>query len=268
MRRFYLTLIIVVSLFSSCKSYKKVVYVQDAGQAVSLSAEVQESVPAPMIKNGDQLMITINTPSPEAALPFNPPLVPDPTLAVSQPGRMNSQMALLTYLVDTQGEINFPVLGKIKVAGLDKNQLESLIRGQIYPRYLKENPMVTVRFMNFKVSVLGEVSRPGSFAVSNERISILDALSQAGDMTLYGRRDNVLLIREDAQGKRTNYRIDLTDKNLISSPYYFLQQNDVLYVQPNKQRARGSAFGAAETISISVVGTLISVVSLIATLTR
>lgn len=259
---------VIVSLFSSCKSYKKVVYVQEAGQAVSLSAAAQEGVPAPTIKNGDQLMITVNTPSPEAALPFNPSLIPDPTQLSGSNSRVTSTAALQNYLVDTKGEINFPVIGKMKVAGINKAELELLIRDKIYPRYLKEDPIVTVRYMNFKISVLGEVTRPGSISVTNERISIFDALSQAGDLSIYGRRENVLLIREDAEGKRTNYRINLTDKDLIQSPYYFLQQNDVIYVEPNKQKARNSAFGTAETMSVSVVGIFISVASLIATLTR
>ncbi len=253
--------------FTSCNSYKKVAYVQEAGVTVDLAANQQDALPAPVIKNGDQLMITVNTLTPEASLMFNAPLIPD----VTQGGvstRTATTAALQTYLVDTKGEIYFPVLGKLKVAGLDKLQLESLIYDKIYPRYTKEDPMVTVRYMNFKVSVLGEVTRPGSYSVSNERISILDALSQAGDLTIYGRRENVLLIREDAQGKRTNYRINLTDKNLIASPYYFLQQNDVIYVEPNKQKARNSAFGTAETLSISIVGTLISLAALIATLTK
>lgn len=264
----YLSLsIVILLLFTSCGSSKRVTYLQQAGVSIDLSQSPLDSLPAPTIKNGDQLMITVNTTTPEASVMFNAPLVPD----ITQNYRLNSTTstaALQTYMVDTNGEIAFPVIGRLRVAGMNKKQLERMIHDRIFPRYMKEDPVITIRYINFKVSVLGEVNRPGAITAPNERISILDALSQAGDLTIYGRRDNVLLIREDARGKRINFRINLTDKNLITSQYYFLQQNDVIYVEPNKQRARGSAFGVAETLSISVVGTLISLASLIATLTR
>ncbi|WP_243348762.1 polysaccharide biosynthesis/export family protein [Parabacteroides sp. FAFU027] len=262
MKKVLLCLFVVLMLFS-CESYKKVVYVQGAGKAAVLQDSLQLAPPSPVVKFGDQLMITVNTISPEAALPFNPPLVPDPSQLSSQPNKTSSVAALQTYIVDAAGEINFPVIGRIRVAGMTRSELESSIRDRIYPKYMKEDPMVTVRNLSFKVSVMGEVARPGVVSVSNERISIFEALTQAGDLTIYGKRDNVLLIREDAKGKRETYRLDLTDKGLIQSPYYFLQQNDVVYVQPNKQKARARYFGAGEQMTLSIIGSLVSVASLL-----
>ena len=166
------------------------------------------------------------------------------------------------YLVDNQGYIQFPILGKLKVLGKTKNEVTDLLFNAIHPEYIKDEPIVLVRFCNFKVSVLGEVNRPGSYLVDNERISIVEALSLAGDLTVYGRRDNVLLIRESG-GKRQTIRLDLRDESLINSPWYYLQQNDALYVEPNEPKSRSSKISSAETLSISIVGTLISLTSLL-----
>lgn len=261
MRRIWVC-ILAVTLLSSCQSYKKVIYVQDAGKAVDLSAAKQESLPAPVVKNGDQLMITVNTVSPEASASFNPPLVPDPAQSATQVNKTMSAPALLTYIVDANGEILFPILGRVKVAGMSKPQVEAAIHDRIYPKYVKEDPMVTLRFLSYKVAVLGEVARPGAVTTTGERITLFDALAQVGDLTIYGRRDNVLLIREDEKGKRETFRIDLTDGRLIDSPYYFLQQNDVVYVQPNKQKAHGASFGAGEQMTLSIIGSVVSVASL------
>lgn len=260
-------LIVSTLLLSSCKSYQKIVYFQEAGQTTNLAETHQDVYPEPIIKNGDLLMITVNTESPEAASAFNPPIISDPS-EVKSPSKMTSVGVLQSYLVDESGEITFPIIGKLKVAGLTRKQLETFIGDQTYPRFLKEKPMVVAKILNYTVSVLGEVNKPGTVQVENARISITKALSDAGDLTIYGRRDNVMLIREDQWGKRTTYRINLTDKNLITSPFYFLQQNDVIYVEPNQSKARSSMIGASESLSFTIVGTLISIVSLIATLTR
>ena len=125
-----------------------------------------------------------------------------------------------------------------------------------------------IRYANYRISVLGEVARPGLLNVNNERLSIFEAISMAGDLTIYGRRDNVLIIRENDKGERETVRIDLRDSKLIDSEYYYLQQNDVLYVQPNNQKSRSTFIGQAETLSLSVVSTLISITTLVVTLIR
>ena len=164
--------------------------------------------------------------------------------------------------MDNDGQIDFPVLGRLKVGGLTKREAEGMIREKLLP-YLKETPIVTVRMTNYKISVIGEVNRPGTFTVSNEKINVLEALAMAGDMTVYGLRDNVKLIREDATGKRQIVELDLNDADLVMSPYYYMQQNDILYVTPNKAKAKNSDIGNSTTIWVSVTSILVSIASLV-----
>jgi len=265
---------IILSLFAfillvSCGTEKQILYLQDAGHPISLKDSTAALIPDPPLKIGDLLIILVNASTPEAALPFNLPLMPNPTSGgtgsydPSNATPTGSTGSMQNYLVDTEGDIVFPVLGKIHVAGMTKGELSDYIKNKIHPRYIKEDPIISIRHANYRVSVLGEVNKPGVYPISNERISILEAIAWAGDLTLFGERDNLLLIREGTDGKRETVRIDLRNKNLVNSPYYYLQQNDVLYVQPNKPKTRSAGFGTAETLSISVVGTLISLASLI-----
>ncbi|HRT34426.1 MAG TPA: polysaccharide biosynthesis/export family protein, partial [Bacteroidales bacterium] len=174
---------------------------------------------------------------------------------------------LQTYIVDKQGYIDYPVIGKLKVIGLTRVELQELIKSKIYPNYITEIPVVNVRFKNYKISVLGEVNKPGSYTLMNEQCTIFDALATAGDMTIYGKRDNVLLIREDATGKKNISRINLESASLLSNlDLYYLQQNDVIYVEPNRTKARSAGIGATESITISIVSTLVSVATLIFTI--
>ena len=239
---------------------------QDAGTQITFKDGEQAMRQDVILKPGDLLTITVNSNTPEAAQPFNLPLLPAGE-SMNSYGMAKSTISggagLQNYLVDIEGNINFPILGKLKVSGMKKNDLLAMLKSKIYPFFMKEEPIVTVRFANYKVSILGEVNRPGAYNVDNEKLDLFEAIAIAGDLTIYGRRDNVLLIREDENGKRTTLRIDLRDKRLIDSPYFYLQQNDVLYIQPNNPRLRGSALGAVEAMSISVVGTLISLTSLI-----
>ena len=149
---------------------------------------------------------------------------------------------LQPYLVDNEGKINFPVLGELKLGGLTKKQAEQMIVDKLKP-YITETPIVTVRMVNYKISVIGEVTRPGTFTISNEKVNLLEALAMAGDMTVYGLRDNVRLIREDSSGKQQIITLDLNKAETILSPYYWLQQNDIIYVTPNKAKARNSDIG-------------------------
>jgi len=266
--KLFVTLMVAVAVLSSCKSPKMITYAKGAGEPVSYTENLQKEFPEELVKVGDYLMITVSTSSPESSLPFNPPIVPDPSQMGGASKSIYSQASLQSYLVDAKGEITFPVVGKLKVAGLSKLQIQQLVKSQIFPKYLTEDPMVVVRFIDYTISVLGEVNRPGTMSVPSERITIYDALAAAGDLTIYGQRNNVLLVRLDEKGERKTYRLDLTNKDLISSSFYFLKKNDVLYVQPNKVKARGASIGSAETLTLSIVGILISFTSLIATLTR
>jgi polysaccharide export outer membrane protein len=257
-------LVFIACILNACNADKKIVYAQDAGHYPNLSDTSSVAIPANRVKIGDLLIITVSTTTPEISMPFNLPLVPTPSSDNTSGYSATSAVTLQTYLVNTDGNITFPVIGQIKAAGMTETELAQTIRNLIYPRYVKEDPIITIRYANYKISVLGEVSRPGVFPIVNENVNLFEAIAMAGDLTIYGRRNNVLLIREESDGKRETYRLNLGDKNLIHSPYFYMQQNDVLYVQPNGPKARSSAFDTAETLSVSIIGTLISLASFLA----
>ena len=248
-------------LVSGCTSYQKVPYLQNPEVVNNYGKEIPLYDAKIMPK--DILNITVNTTDPQAAAPFNL-TVQDPANVANSSFRTTSQPSLQQYLVNNDGEIDFPVLGCLKVSGLTKNQAEGLIREKLIP-YLKETPVVTVRMVNYKISVLGEVNKPGTFTVTNEKVNVLEALAMAGDMTVYGVRDNVKLVREDAEGKRQIQTLNLNDADLVLSPYFYLQQNDILYVTPNKTKARNSDIGNSTTIWISATSILVSIASLLVT---
>ncbi|UPK72913.1 polysaccharide biosynthesis/export family protein [Chitinophaga filiformis] len=179
--------------------------------------------------------------NPEDVIVFNAP-------SMASPGTAGGGPQVTGYLVNEQGFIEYPVLGQVKAAGLTKEQLTTYLRDELNNRKLMKDPVVSVRFLNYRVTVLGEVSRPGVFAINNERMSIMEALGIAGDITIYGKKDNVLLIRE-VDGQRTIKRLNLNSDDILSSPYYYLQSNDVVYVEPTKARV-ANASGNRQTISI------------------
>ncbi|MDD2799314.1 MAG: polysaccharide biosynthesis/export family protein [Bacteroidales bacterium] len=264
------TTLFIISLFiiaTSCTSYKKVPYLQGAENLTKEDLSIINAKYSQKIMPSDMLSITVNSTTPESAIPFNLPLIPTSKIETNGYG-LNSSFGIQSYLVDSEGKIEFPILGAINIGGLSKNEVQDLIKSKIYPDYIKEEPIVTVRFVNYKVSLLGEVARPGTYSVVNDKINILEALSLAGDMTIYGRRDNIMLMRENEKGEKEIIRIDLTKNDILKSPYFYIQQNDIIYVQPNKSRARGADIGSAETLLISVVGTLISLTSLIITVLK
>ena len=248
----------IVILLASCGSTKNVAYLQNSSIVdLSKSAHLYDAHIMPK----DILTITVNTVNPEASAPFN--LVISPTLSTSTQS-IGSGRALQTYLVDNNGCIEFPVLGTIEVGGLTKSMCEKLIHDKIMP-YLNanENPVVTVRMSNYKISVLGEVTRPGMFTVGNEKINIFEALAQAGDLTIYGVRERVKLIRENENGQKQISTLNLNDANIINSPYYYLQQNDIVYVEPNKVKSQNSTIGQSTTLWLSATSILVSLTSLL-----
>ena len=249
---------LAILAITSCQSTKNIAYIQNSD---SISYDQSRFLYDAKIMPKDQLTITVNTVNPEASLPFNLLL----QNAYSQ-GRTLSTTGgtLMPYLVDNDGYINFPVVGRLKVSGLTKSECESLLLDKIRPYMAEtENPVVTVRMSSYSVSVLGEVARPGSFQVGREKITILEALAQAGDLTIYGVRNKVKLIREDATGKKEIHTLDLTDANIVNSPYYYLQQNDIVYVEPNKVKAQNASVGSMTTLWFSATSILISLTSLI-----
>jgi polysaccharide export outer membrane protein len=259
-------------LLTGCDVFKKIVYVQNAGTALSYTDSVKSQIPDPKLKVGDLLIIVVNATTPEAAMPFNLPLVPTAesmkSYDIGSKTTMTGGGSLQNYLIDTKGDLLFPIIGKIHALGMTKSELMNYIKAKIYPYYINEEPIISIRFANYKVSVLGEANRPGSYEINNEKINIFEAIALAGDLTIYGQRENILLIRENVNGKRETVRIDLRDARLIDSPYYYLQQNDVLYIQPNASKSRSSFFNSAESLGLSLVGTLISITSLIVNLSK
>lgn len=252
---FAVTLLIAMS---SCGTSKSVAYIQNSD---SINYDNSRYLYDAKIMPKDQLTISVNTVNPEASLPYNLLLQNSYTQ-----GRILSTTGgtLMPYLVDNEGYINFPVVGRLKVSGLTKSECENMILEKIRPYMAEtENPVVTVRMSSYSVSVIGEVARPGSFQVAREKITILEALAQAGDLTIYGVRDNVKLIRENAKGRKEIHTVILNDANLINSPYYYLQQNDILYVEPNKVKARNSTVGQTTTLWFSATSILISMASLL-----
>ena len=252
-----------VMLLSSCGSSKDVPYFQNINEVTyNTPSELYDAKIMPK----DILTITVSTTDPKAATPFN--------LTISEPlsitGRVSTSGGTLqTYLVDNNGDIVYPVIGTLHVKGMTVRECEALIKQKITP-YLSatENPVVTVKMSNFKVSVFGEVARPNTFTVSTGKINVLEALAQAGDMTIYGKRDNVTIIREDADGKKTYHQMDLRDANIINDPYFYLQQNDVVYVEPNTVKTRNAAIGTSTTLTFSAVSILISISSLVVNILR
>lgn len=254
MYRSFIYLIFLISVFgtlSSCGSKKDLVYFQ--ADSTQLMSQYQNYIPK--IQTEDILTITISAADAKAAMAFN---LQNPY----QINGANSQDIAMkpTYTVGSDGHIDFPVLGKIKLAGLTRLQAIEKLKEDL-KKYIV-NPNVTMSFNNFKVTVLGEVARPNTFTLSNERVTILDALGMAGDMTIKGVRNNVLVIRE-IEGRKTMHRLDLTKQDVLNSPYYYLAQNDVVYVEPNKSQARNANLGQNTNVWISISSLIITIVAVI-----
>lgn len=252
---------LALCMLASCQSYKKVPYLQDA-EGIRQTTQ-QEKLYDAQIMPKDLLTIVVSCTSPELAVPFNLTVASPASVATNS--SLTVQPVLQPYLVDNEGKISFPVLGELKVGGLTKREAEQLIIDKLKP-YIKETPIVTVRMVNYKISVLGEVTRPGTFTISNEKVNLLEALAMAGDMTVWGVRDNVKLIREGVDGKQNIITLDLNKAETILSPYYWLQQNDIVYVTPNKAKARNSDIGNSTSLWFSATSILVSLASLLVTI--
>ncbi|MDR1097005.1 MAG: polysaccharide export protein [Tannerella sp.] len=250
----------LILLLSSCSTPKGVVYFQDAGNYKAYKNVEKYEV---YIHQDDLLAIMVNSQATEAALPFNLPMA-----SYYVGGDSYGQQRVLGYLVDKEGTIDFPILGKLQVEGLTRNQLRDLVKEKLKDGLLKD-PIVTVNFLNFKVSVQGEVNQPGSFNITGERITLLEALSMAGDLTIYGRRDRVAVIRE-FKGQRTILYHNLSSTEIFQSPCYYLQQNDIVYVEPNKRRIQQSNINQNNSVGVwlSIVSVLLTATSLIISVSK
>ncbi|WP_455062635.1 polysaccharide biosynthesis/export family protein [Prevotella fusca] len=265
MKKIIFSLIVtaMIMTMTGCGSSKGFTYLENAD---SISLAASRGLYDARIMPKDELTITVNTTDPDAAAPFN--------LQVRNQLGSSKQVgsgggSLQGYLVDNSGFINFPVIGKIHVSGLTKPECEDLIKSKIQPYLARtENPIVTVRMSSYHVTVLGEVGRPGVIPVSTEKMSVMEAIAQAGDLGVYGKRNNIMLIREGATGEKHVVRLNLNDANLLNSPYYYLQQNDVLYIEPNTVKAKNSGIGSSTTLWFSFIGIVTSVASLLVNVLR
>ncbi|WP_289039717.1 polysaccharide biosynthesis/export family protein [uncultured Zobellia sp.] len=240
-------------LLSSCASRKEVVYFQNTGDFETL---VDKNSFTPKFKVDDLVSIYVSTLDSEASAPFN-------LFRGGSEGGIRPEQ--VDYLIDKDGEIDFPVIGKVKIAGLSGEEVRVLLRDRLSD-YLKD-PIINIRLRNFSVSVLGEVNRPGTYPVDGERITILEALGLANDMTIKGRRENVMVIR-DFDGTKVYTRIDLTKKEALSSPVYYLTQNDVVYVEPNNSAIKSSTLDSRMSIAVSIASLLITSTVLLITRTN
>ncbi|PCH52131.1 MAG: sugar transporter [Flavobacteriaceae bacterium] len=241
-----LALLCGIVLLSSCASSKEMIYFQGTNTSATTESLLSYE---PKIQAGDILNIHVSAIDAEAAIPFN-----------LYEGTGATNVKPITYLVNFEGTINFPVLGKLKVTGFTTKEVTETMTKILFD-YIK-NPIVNIRFTNFKVTVLGEVKSPGSYAVTSERITVIEALGLAGDLTIQGQRKSVLLVREQ-NGKRNFITIDLTSKALFNSPYYYMAQNDVLYVEPNKTKLNSSVVGSNTGVILSSVSILITLITLL-----
>lgn len=227
---------IVMILLGACATPHKINYLQDVGSNVR--KERFPHVPVTVLPE-DKISIIVNSQNSELADMFNLPVM---THRIGQPmnSNYNYNQQVSSYTVDSNGNIDFPVLGEIHVAGLEREKIASYIKNELVRKDLVRDAVVIVEFMNMGVSVMGEVNRPGRFNIERDHLTLLDALSMAGDLTIYGKRDNVLVIRSE-NGEETFYRVNLCNsQSLYSSPVYYLKQNDMVYVEPNNVRARQS----------------------------
>ena len=233
----YSLLVIALAIVSlnSCVTQKKLTYFQEITSASKDSINRRYVCQTePIIKMGDALTITISALDQEAVLPFNLPTVVSASPSSNTLSTTNSQQY---YLVDEDGNITFPILGKLHVLGLKRTEIEDLIKDKLEGQIV--DPVVVVHLLNARVTVMGEVSQPGQYTMQNGRMTLADALACAGDLTPYGKRDNILITRE-VNGKLEFARLNLNSAEIFMSPYYYLQQNDIIYVSPNQVRAVSS----------------------------
>jgi len=234
MHRNFVFAFLTFVVFTSCVNTQKAVYFNGQGDA-TLPSNI--TIPQTVISTNDLLSITVTSLSPTASAVFNAPNV---TYSNNTTNITGSPVQATGYLVDAEGNIQFPILGTIKAAGLTESALRAQILKGILDKKLLVDPIVTVRHLNFKVTVLGEVGNPTVINVPSEKITLLEALGLAGDVTIYGKRDNVLVIREES-GQKIIKRINLNTSEIFNSPYYYLRSNDIVYVEPNKAKVAGSS---------------------------
>ena len=231
---------VILLVVASCVPKKSVIYLQGQQNQSNVSSNYE-----PLIQQDDMLYIYVSSTVSEVAVPFN---IDSQTVGNSG-GSFDSQKQ--SYLVDNAGNIEFPILGTISVSGYSLNKLKEILKEKLVV-YIKD-PVINIRLLNFKVTVLGEVAMPGVKTVTSQRMTVFEAIAAAGDLTAFGKRQNILLIRE-YQGVKTFNRIDITKADFVNSPFYYLDQNDVIYIEPRQSKIDSAAIGPNVTAIISILG--------------
>ena len=257
-----LFLFVLLLMLSSCDMSKRITYFQDI-QEQQTSYTNEQPVPEIRLRPEDKISIIVNTKVPELTALFNLPYTAR-VLGAQTEQLSNTSQGTSGYIIKADGTIDFPVLGAVQAAGKTRDELAAHIKSELMDRNLVNDPVVTVEFVNLRFSVMGEVRTPGTYPITRDHITLLDALSMAGDLTIDGKRDNVLVLRPNASGKLTAYTVDmLSFDKVLNSPAYYIHQNDYIYVEPNKKRANQSTVNANTVQSASF---WISVISLLASL--
>lgn len=248
-----ISVLLSLLFMASCGPTRNLAYFSDLEENTLYSENIHNTK-EPRIQADDLLSISVNSLNPEANSMFNRgPVTPAGSVTDFGAANKTSNIHQEGYLVDRNGFIEYPVLGKVKLGGLSKEEAKCMLVSKL-EEYLKD-PIVSIRYLNYKITVVGEVNRPSTFTIPTERINILEALGMAGDMTAFGKRENVLIIREE-EGVRTMTRLDLNSKEILNSPYFFLQQNDVVYVEPDRMK---QVQASTNTRTISIISALTSV---------
>lgn len=264
--------VVALALTTSCSAPKKVPYFVEAENIPSELLTQSQTTSDPKLAVGDLLNIQVSGVNMAAMAPFNKGryIDADGKIGVMQSSNSTSvtssglEASTEYYLVNADGCIDFPIIGKVEVAGRTKSQVADEIRDAIYPKYVKEKPVVDIRLMNFRVTVLGAVKSPGMYQSKNERMTFVEAISLAGDLDIKGDRENILLYRTNADGTREVHRLNIHDRNFLLSPYYTLQQNDIIYVEPNaSMRQNAWQLNSAVGATITIVGGLSSLAGLV-----
>lgn len=270
MKRLFL-LMLAGWMLASCASQKRALYLQDLDmeQTMRLASDYQDKLIK--LKPLDRITVIVNSDRPELAAPFNTTssynsLSGTPIDGTNLASSANSG-AMQIRTIDREGFLEMPIIGNIYCAGKSRQEVADEIAAKIVEGGHLNSPTVNIQFADMMLTVLGEVKNPGRYQIVSDRVSVLDALAMAGDMTIYGQRNDVVVIREE-NGKRTSTELDLTSQEIFQSPYFYIQQNDVVYVKPNKYKAQTGEYNQNRSFYLSIVSTLVSVATLIVTLTR
>ncbi|MEE9409175.1 MAG: polysaccharide biosynthesis/export family protein [Polaribacter sp.] len=251
--QYFIRVFLLLLFFTSCVSKKNIVYFQNDEIDQSKVSNSYKTI----IKPDDLLQITITAQDAEAVKPFNLSAVTYSTTSNSAIGVAQQQ----NYLVDNNGEIDFPVIGELKVGGLSRDDVINLLKNKLEPDYIK-NPNINIRIANYKISVIGDVRKPGSYTIPNERITIIEAIALAGDINISGQRNNIMVQREE-EGKKVQYRVNLLSNKINISPVYYLQQNDVVYIEPNYAASQSASYNQNTGLFISIGSILISLITIL-----